>query len=137
MRTLPTRLERHEANARQVAEWLNGLDFVRNVLYPALPDAAGHDLWRRDFKGASGLFGVLLDPCSEEQLAAMLDDLALFGMGYSWGGFESLVVPVVPHRTARPWEREGQLLRLHIGLESPADLKADLKAGFKRAGYIA
>lgn len=115
--------------------WLNGLSFVDDVLYPALPGAAGHDLWQRDFKGATGLFAVRLAPCSEDQLAAMLDNMRLFGMGYSWGGFESLIVPASVQRTAEPYEETGQLLRLHVGLEDVEDLKADLADGFARAGY--
>ncbi len=135
LRTLPTRLAQHQNSALEIATWLNGLSFVDEVLYPALPGAAGHELWKRDFKGATGLFGVRLAPCSEDQLAAMLDNMRLFGMGYSWGGFESLIVPASVHRTAEPYEETGQLLRLHIGLEDVEDLKADLADGFARAGY--
>ena len=90
---------------------------------------------RDSFKGATGLFGLRLAPCSEDQLAAMLDNMRLFGMGYSWGGFESLIVPASVHRTAELYEETGQLLRLHIGLEDVEDLKADLADGFARAGY--
>ena len=135
MRTLPTRLAQHQNSALEIATWLNGLSFVDEVLYPALPGAAGHELWKRDFKGATGLFGVRLAACSEDQLAAMLDNMRLFGMGYSWGGFESLIVPASVRRTAEPYEETGQLLRLHIGLEDVEDLRADLANGFARAGY--
>ena len=128
--TLDVRLERHMKNAMTVAEWLRGRAEVDTVLYPALTNAPGHELWKRDFRGASGLFSVVLKPCSETATAAFLDQLTLFGMGYSWGGFESLVVPFKPHRTATRWQPEGYSLRFHIGLESPDDLKADLAEGF-------
>jgi cystathionine beta-lyase len=105
------------------------------VFNPALPSDAGHALWQRDFSGAAGLFSFELEPCSENQLAAMLDNLSLFGMGYSWGGFESLIVPCETPRTAVPFETDGQMLRVSIGLEHVDDLKADLMAGFERAGY--
>lgn len=129
--TLDVRLERHMKNAMNVAEWLRGRPEVETVLYPALSNAPGHEIWKRDFRGASGLFSVVLKPCSETATAAFLDRLTLFGMGYSWGGFESLVVPFKPHRTATRWQPEGYSLRLHIGLENPDDLKADLTEGFK------
>lgn len=132
LRTLDVRLERHQKNATAVAEWLRGQDAVSTVLYPALSNAPGHELWKRDFTGASGLFSIVLKPKSEPALAAMLDGLQLFGMGYSWGGFESLVVPFKPHRTASNWTAEGSCLRFHIGLEDPQDLIADLKAGLAR-----
>ena len=137
LRTMPTRMKQHQQSALHMAEWLQSLPFVRRVFYPALPGAPGHDLWQRDFTGAAGLFSFELDPCSEEQLAAILDHLDLFGMGYSWGGFESLIVPCVIPRTAAPFETEGQMLRVSIGLEHVDDLKADLLAGFSRAGYPA
>jgi cysteine-S-conjugate beta-lyase len=132
LRTLDVRLERHQKNALAVAEWLRGQDAVDTVLYPALSNAPGHEMWKRDFTGASGLFSVVLKPTSEKQIASMLDGLQLFGMGFSWGGFESLVVPFKPHRTASTWTAEGPCLRFHIGLESPIDLIDDLKQGFAR-----
>jgi cysteine-S-conjugate beta-lyase len=132
IRTMDVRLERHQKNATIVAEWLRGQEAVDTVLYPALSNAPGHEMWKRDFKGASGLFSVILKPAAEEAVAKMLDGLELFGMGFSWGGFESLVVPFKPHRTATNWTAEGPCLRLHIGLESPDDLIADLKQGFNR-----
>jgi cystathionine beta-lyase len=135
LRTMPTRMKQHQQAALDIATWLQGLSFVRKVFYPALPDAPGHDLWQRDFTGAGGLFSVELEPCSEEQLAAMLDNMRLFGMGYSWGGFESLIVPCEIVRTAAPFETDGQMLRLNIGLEHVDDLKADLSDGFARADY--
>ena len=137
LRTMPTRMKQHQQAALDIAAWLEGMSFVRKVFYPALPGAPGHDLWQRDFTGAGGLFSVELEPCSEEQLAAMLDNMRLFGMGYSWGGFESLIVPCKIVRTAKPFETDGQMLRLNIGLEHIDDLKADLNEGFARAGYKA
>ena len=134
LRTLPTRLARHQQSALEVAQWLRTRDEVREVLYPALPGAPGHELWKRDFRAASGLFGVVLRGCAPERLAAMLDGMELFGMGWSWGGFESLAIPTWPERTrsATRWTPGGPCLRLHIGLEAPADLIADLQAGFAR-----
>ena len=132
LRTMSVRLERHMRNAMAVAEWLRGRSEVESVLYPALSNAPGHAVWKRDFSGASGLFSVVLKPASDQALAAMLDDLSLFGMGFSWGGFESLVVPFKPVRTATTWTAPGPCLRFHIGLESPDDLIDDLKQGFER-----
>jgi cystathionine beta-lyase len=132
LRTIDVRLERHMKSALKIADWLKGRAEVTEVLYPALPGARGHELWKRDFTGASGLFSVVLKPQSEEALGRFLDGLELFSMGYSWGGFESLCVPFKPHRTAKPWTREGTALRFHIGLEDPDDLIADLAAGFER-----
>ncbi len=134
LRTLATRLERHQRSALVVAEWLAGRPEVERVLYPALPDDPGHALWRRDFNGASGLFGFVLKPTGRPALAALLDHLELFGMGYSWGGYESLLLPTDPRplRTARPWSEAGQLMRIHVGLEHTDDLVADLDAGFRR-----
>ncbi|MFN4143666.1 cystathionine beta-lyase [Aestuariivirga sp.] len=128
--TLDVRLERHMKNAIAVAEWLRGRPEVETVLYPALSNAPGHELWKRDFRGASGLFSVVLRPCSEAATSAFLDRLVLFGMGYSWGGFESLAIPFKPHRTATRWGADGPCIRFHIGLENPDDLTADLAEGF-------
>jgi cystathionine beta-lyase len=107
---------------------------VARVLHPALESDPGHAIWKRDFKGASGLFSLILKPFSDQALAAMLDGLELFGMGYSWGGFESLILPFDPsaYRTATKWKADGPAIRLHIGLEDVEDLKADLEAGFAR-----
>jgi cystathionine beta-lyase len=134
LRTLAVRLERHDRSARHIATWLQNRSEVARVLHPALPDDPGHALWRRDFTGASGLFSLILNPVSERAVNAMLDGLRLFGLGYSWGGFESLVVPFDPssYRTATPWNAPGPALRFHIGLEDPADLIADLEDGFAR-----
>jgi cystathionine beta-lyase len=134
LRTLGVRLARHQASALEMAEWLGGRLEVAQVLHPALPSHPGHEIWRRDFTGSSGLFSIVLKPYSQGAVAAMLDGLTLFGMGYSWGGFESLIVPFDPRpmRTVTQWTAEGPALRLHIGLDDPEDLKADLEAGFKR-----
>ena len=136
LRTLDVRLERHMKSAVQVAEWLRQRPEVETVLYPALSNAPGHELWKRDFTGASGLFGVILKPKSEQAVAAMLDHMSLFSMGYSWGGFESLMIPFKPKRTATNWHVAGPALRLHIGLEHPDDLIADLEAGFARLNAV-
>ena len=132
LRTLAVRLKQHEANAMQLATWLAARPEVTRVLYPALPDDPGHAIWKRDFRGASGLFGVELKPCSKAALADMLENLELFGMGWSWGGYESLIVPSHPHRTARRASLQGPLIRIHAGLESADDLIADLDAGLAR-----
>jgi cystathionine beta-lyase len=134
LRTLATRLERHQRNALIVAEWLAARREVRRVLYPALPGDPGHEIWKRDFLGASGLFGLVLEPCSKQAVAAMLDGMELFGMGWSWGGYESLLIPTHPGtcRTAVPWSEAGPTLRIHVGLEDPEDLIRDLEAGFAR-----
>ena len=134
LRTLAARLERHQRSALRLAEWLTGRPEVRRVLYPALPGDPGHALWKRDFLGASGLFGIVLEPRAKEAVAAMLDHMELFGMGWSWGGYESLLIPTHPatNRTARPWDELGPTLRIHVGLEDPDDLIGDLEAGFAR-----
>ncbi len=136
LRTLDVRLERHQRNATAVAEWLRGQEAVDTVLYPALSNAPGHEMWKRDFTGACGLFSVVLKPKPQGAIAAMLDGLQLFGMGFSWGGFESLVVPFKPIRTATTWTAEGPCLRFHIGLEDPKDLIADLGASFARLSSV-
>jgi cystathionine beta-lyase len=134
LRSLGVRLARHQASALEIARWLGDRPEVSRVLHPALPSDPGHALWKRDFTGSSGLFAVVLKPAAAEAVAAMLDGLELFGMGYSWGGFESLILPFDPseYRTATKWRGEGPALRLHIGLEDVDDLKADLDAGFAR-----
>lgn len=134
LRTLVTRLAQHQRAGIEMAQWLEARPEVARVIHPALPSHPQHDIWKRDFLGASGLFAIILKPVSKTALAAMLDGLKLFGMGFSWGGYESLVIPFDPtsYRTATKWEAEGPALRLHIGLEDVEDLKADLDAGFKR-----
>lgn len=134
LRTLAVRLARHQESALALARWLQTRPEVERVLHPALPEHPGHAIWRRDFAGSSGLFSVLLKPVSEAALAAMLEGLRLFGMGFSWGGYESLIVPCDMRRarTIEPWTAPGPLLRIHAGLEDPEDLIADLTAGFAR-----
>ncbi|MGD1870125.1 MAG: cystathionine beta-lyase [Neomegalonema sp.] len=140
LRTIEVRLERHWKNGLKVADWLKTRPEVLEVLHPALPEDPGHAIWKRDFLGASSLFGFMLDPAyrSETAMSALLDDSKFFGMGASWGGFESLLVPRNPKpiRTASAWPRpgrpDGQLMRIHIGLEDPDDLIADLEAGVDR-----
>jgi cystathionine beta-lyase len=131
LRTLDVRLERHQRNAMIIAEWLRTRPEVATVLYPALSNAPGHDLWKRDFTGASGLFSIILKETAPTNVDHMLNHLSLFGMGASWGGYESLILPFKPHRTAKPWSGTGPCLRLHIGFEHPDDLIADLAHGFK------
>jgi cystathionine beta-lyase len=134
MRTLDVRLERHWRAGLEIAAWLEQRPEVSRVLHPALPSHPQHALWQRDFTGASGLFSIVLEPCAKPALAAMVEGLELFGMGASWGGYESLVLPFdASHaRSATAWTPEGPTLRLHIGLEDADDLKADLEAGFAR-----
>src|ERR1700730_12170323 len=139
LRTLGVRLQRHEENALAVARWLQSRPEVSRVLYPALPEDPGHALWKRDFLGASGLFGVVLKAVPKEAVNAFIDALDLFGIGASWGGFESLVQPAFPDRarTATQWQAEGPLVRLHIGLEDPQDLIADLAQGLDKLRAVA
>jgi len=134
LRTLHLRMAQHQASATKIATWLASRPEVSEVLYPPLPGARGHALWKRDFTAASGLFGVILKPVSRDRIAAMLDGLRLFGMGWSWGGYESLVIPTYPERTrsVTRWEAEGPCLRFAVGLDDPDDLIADLEAGFAR-----
>ena len=132
LRTLDVRMERHMKSALTIAQWLRGRAEVETVLHPALTNAPGHELWKRDFTGSAGLFSIILKAKSEAAVSAMLDDMQLFAMGYSWGGFESLILPFEPQRTASKWHATGPCLRLQIGLEHPDDLIADLDAGFKR-----
>jgi cysteine-S-conjugate beta-lyase len=134
LRTLDVRMMRHQASALEIAQWLRDQPEVAQVLHPALPDCPGHNLWQRDFTGSSGLFSFVLDGGGEAARAALIDGLAHFGIGYSWGGFESLAIPVDPAsiRTATQWHAKGPLVRLQIGLEDPADLIEDLAAGLKR-----
>ena len=134
LRTLDLRLRQHQAGALAVAQWLSGRQEVARVLHPALPSCPGHDCWQRDFSGASGLFGIIMNGGDSRARAAMIDGLSHFGIGYSWGGFESLALPVDPEscRSARPWQAAGPLIRLHIGLEDPGDLIADLDSGLAR-----
>jgi len=132
LRTLAVRLARHQETGLTLARWLQARPEVARILHPALPGDPGHTLWKRDFSGACGLFGVVLKPVSEAGLAAFVDGLQHFGIGYSWGGFESLIVPAHIHRTVRPFKAEGPVLRIHAGLEDPDDLIADLEKGLER-----
>lgn len=131
LRTLDVRLRRHFENGVQVAEWLQGRSEVAQVLHPALPRFPGHALWKRDFTGASGLFSIVLKSFPKSAIDAFMDGLELFGMGASWGGYESLVKREALQRSAGP-APEGVVLRLHVGLEDPADLIADLAGGLDR-----
>jgi len=132
LRTLTTRMPRHQESGLTVARWLQGRPEVSRVLHPALPGDAGHAIWKRDFTGACGLFGVVLKPVSEKAVHAFINELELFGLGFSWGGFESLAIHCDPQLKTRtlPSRLEGPLLRLHIGLESPGDLIAELDRAF-------
>lgn len=134
LRSMNARLPIHQDNALKLAHWLDARPEVECVLHPALPSCPGHEIWKRDFTGSSGLFSfVLNEQFGKPQVAAMLDDMSLFGMGFSWGGFESLIVPygTTPPRSAQPWAG-GQLIRIHAGLEAVEDQIADLEAGFVR-----
>jgi len=136
IRTLGVRMRQHQAGALAIARWLQRRPEVDRVLYPALPEDPGHAIWRRDFTGASGLMGVVLtDRYSREQLARVLDALKLFGLGYSWGGFESLAVPTFPEtlRSTTQW-RGGPSFRLHVGLEDTQDLIVDLEQALAKLG---
>lgn len=134
LRTMGVRLKAQSAAALDIAHWLASHPLVDRVLHPALPDCPGHALWARDFKGASALFAIVLKSADRSGLPAFLDNLQHFSMGFSWGGFESLILAVKPERvrTATPWTDSGIVLRLNIGLEDPADLIADLEAGLAR-----
>ena len=132
VRTLGVRLAQHHRSGLEMARWLAARPEVIDVLHPALESHPGHAIWKRDFTGASGLFSIVLQPRPQAAVDAMLDTLTLFGMGYSWGGFESLAIPFdcASYRTATRWAPGGPTLRLHIGLENVEDLKADLERGF-------
>ncbi|HEX4303412.1 MAG TPA: cystathionine beta-lyase [Rhizomicrobium sp.] len=132
LRTLSVRLKRHQETALALARWLQGRPEVARVLYPALDGDPGHAIWSRDFTGACGLFGVVLKPASKAAVAAMIDGLTHFGLGFSWGGYESLLVPSDIHRTAKRFAAEGPVIRIHAGLEDADDLIADLTKGFER-----
>jgi cystathionine beta-lyase len=134
LRTFELRLREAERQALALAHWLQARPEVLRVIHPALPDDPGHAIWKRDFTGSSGLFTVVLQPASEAAVAAMIDGLELFGIGYSWGGFESLVIPFdcTTYRTATRWAPGGPTLRFHVGFEDLEDLKEDLDRGFAR-----
>ena len=132
LRTLGVRLDRHFQSGLRVARWLEQRPEVLRVMHPALERDPGHNIWKRDFTGACGLFSVIFNPTSEQSVHAFLNELALFGLGYSWGGFESLAIlfDCTEYRTATKWAPGGPTVRLHIGLEDPDDLIADLERGF-------
>jgi cystathionine beta-lyase len=136
LRTLATRLDRHGRSGLQVAAWLEAQPEVLEVIHPALPGSRGHELWKRDYSGSCGLFGVVLKPAPEAAVHAFLDTLELFGLGFSWGGHESLAIHCDPQRAkgAAFGAYPGPLIRLHIGLEDPQDLIADLRRGLDALG---
>jgi cystathionine beta-lyase len=134
LRTMGVRLEHHRKSALEIAQWLEGKPGVARVLHPALESHPGHALWRRDFNGSSGIFSIVLDGGGTKQAHAFLDALEIFGLGYSWGGYESLAVPVhLGDRTIATGPKEGPVIRLQIGLEDVADLKADIERGLAAA----
>lgn len=135
LRSISPRLARHDETGRKLARWFEARPETETVLHPALPSCPGHEIWKRDFTGASGLFGVVLkEGIGKDALAAMLDGMAYFGMGFSWGGFESLMIPTHPAdmRGVTPWPHKGPSLRIHAGLEDADDLIEDLEKGFAR-----
>jgi len=133
LRTLAVRLAHHQQSGLEMARWFGARPEVQRVIHPALESDPGHAIWKRDFTGATGLFSIVLKPASKQAVDAFLDTVTLFGMGYSWGGFESLVIPFdcASYRTATAWNPGGPTLRFHIGLENLDDLKADLARGFE------
>ena len=134
LRTMGVRLAQHQKSALEIARWLEGQPGVARVLHPALESFPGHALWKRDFCGASGIFSIVLDGGAEKQAHAFLDALEIFGLGYSWGGYESLAVHVfLGDRTVAKGDHEGPVMRLQIGLEDADDLKADLERGLEAA----
>lgn len=134
LRTLSLRLRQHYESGLMVAQWLEQQDEVIRVLHPALPSSPYHNLWKAQFTGASGLFGMVIHERDRTRLARMFDGFGLFGMGSSWGGFESLMTPTNPaaNRSATHWDPNGQTIRIHVGLEDPRDLIDDIRAGFDR-----
>ena len=138
LRTMAVRLKQHHASGLTIARWLEARPEVLRVMHPGLENDPGHAIWKRDFTGASGLFSIVLKPMSEQAVYAFMNELQLFGMGFSWGGFESLVIifDCAEYRTATKWAPGGPTLRFHIGLEDPDDLIADLDNGFKAMAAV-
>jgi cysteine-S-conjugate beta-lyase len=134
LRTLAIRMKEHQARALELARWLEHQPEVRAVYHPALPQHPDHEIWKRDFTGSGSLFSVLLEPAPRDAVAAMVNHFELFGMGYSWGGYESLCLPIHPERirTAVDWNALGDMFRIHVGFEDIEDLKADMRAGLDR-----
>ncbi len=134
LRTLAVRMKEHEEKALELAKWLENQPLVKKVLHPALPSHPDYEIFKRDFSGSGSVFSIILEKASKKSLSLMIDNLELFGLGYSWGGFESLILPADPQkiRTATKWEETGQLLRIHVGLEDIEDLKQDIIFGLKR-----
>jgi len=134
LRTLGVRMREHSAHSTEIAAWLEKQPGVARVIHPALLSHPDHAIWKRDFTGAGSVFSIELEPKTRTALAAMVDHLELFGMGWSWGGYESLALPIHPEkaRSATKWSAAGPMLRLHIGLEAVEDIKADLAAGLAR-----
>ena len=133
LRTMAVRLKQHEESALEIARWLKEQPRVGRVLHPALPDCPGHGIWKRDFTGSSGLFSFELEDSSATERETFVESLELFGIGFSWGGYESLAIPVDPRRAVSEAPAPN-LIRLHVGLEDPADLIADLSRAFKTVG---
>lgn len=134
LKTLAIRMQAHQDRALEIARWLETQPEVSAVLHPALPSHPDHALWKRDFTGSGSLFSFILRPAPRDAVAAFVDQMQIFSMGYSWGGYESLCLPVKisRNRTAVPWTVEGNLFRLHVGFEGVEDLKSDLRAGLER-----
>ena len=140
LRTLSVRLKQHEQSAMQVAKWLQEQPLVDRVLHPNFESCLGHEFYRRDVSGGNGLFSIVLKHSNDAALTALLDGMQHFAMGFSWGGYESLILAASDfseRRTATKWTAKGSLIRLHIGLEDPEDLIADLAQGLKRFSDVA
>ncbi len=132
MRTLNVRLKRHQENGLKVAQWLSDRPEIERVLHPALPSCPGHEIWKRDFSGSNGLFGVVFKSLIKTDMELFVDGLELFSLGGSWGGYESLVLPTNVNRTSTKWLGNDKTIRFHIGLEDSDDLIKDIKSGLKR-----